>query len=75
MVQSTLEPAMSLHLMDTMRMVSLATANSTMANSTMANSTMANSSLASNSMDSSKTASPDTPEARIRETIPCLAKM
>ena len=65
MVQSTLEPAMSLHLMDTMRMVSLATANSTMANS----------SLASNSMDSSKTASPDTPEARIRETIPCLAKM
>ena len=70
MVPSTLEPAMSLHLMDTMRMVSLATANSTMANSTMANS-----SLASNSMDSSKTASPDTPEARIRETIPCLAKM
>ena len=65
MVPSTLEPAMSLHLMDTMRMVSLATANSTMANS----------SLASNSMDSSKTASPDTPEARIRETIPCLAKM
>ena len=44
------EPAMSLHLMEMMRMASLATANS---------------SLASNSMDSSNTASPDMLEARI----------
>jgi len=63
--QSIPEPAMSLLLMGTMRMASLATANSTLVNS----------SLASNSMDSSNTANPDTPEARIRETIPCLAKM
>lgn len=50
---------MSLHLMEMMRMASLATATS---------------SLASNSMDNSSTASLDTPGARIRETIPCMAE-
>ncbi len=38
-------------------------------------STLVNSSSARNNMDSSNTASLDTPEARIRETIPCLAGM
>lgn len=56
---------MSLHLMEMMRMASLATANSNLVNSN----------LASNSMDNSSTASLDTPEARIRKTIPCLAGM
>lgn len=64
-VQSIPELAMSLHLVGTTRMASLATDNSTLVNS----------SSARNNMDSSNTASLDTPEARIRETIPCLAEM